>query len=111
MVLAGSRGRSAWQEILVGSTAKRLIRKCPTAVWVVRTEHVGSPRVVLAATDLSDVSLNGALHALWIAEHAQAEVHLLHVADSMDVPEAVISHIPQASSLRNEINAEAKTAP
>ena len=53
LVLAGTRGLAAWEQFLIGSTAKRLIRKCPSAVWIVKAEHVGPPKVVLAATDFS----------------------------------------------------------
>ncbi len=107
LVLTGTRGLAAWEQFFVGSTAKRLIRKCPASVWIAKDEHVGPPRVVLAATDFSEVSFKAVKQAKWIAQQANAEFHLLHVVDSMDVPEDVISKIPQGSSLRNEINAEA----
>ena len=55
LVLAGTRGLASWEQFFVGSTAKRLIRKCPANVWIVKAEHVGPPRVVLATTDFSDV--------------------------------------------------------
>jgi nucleotide-binding universal stress UspA family protein len=76
-------------------------------VWIAKDEHVGPPKVVLAATDFSEASLKAVKQAKWIAQQANAEFHLLHVVDSMDVPEDVISKIPQGSSLRDEINAEA----
>lgn len=107
LVLTGTRGLAAWEQFFIGSTAKRLIRKCPASVWIAKDEHVGPPRVVLAATDFSEVSFKAAKQAKWIAQQANAEFHLLHVVDSMDVPEDVISKIPQGSSLRNEINSEA----
>lgn len=108
LVLAGTRGLAAWEQFLVGSTAKRLIRKCPSSVWIVKAQHVGSPKAVLAATDFSEVSRRAVLEGLWVANHASAEFHLLHVVDSKDVPEDVISKIPKGSTLRNEINAEAQ---
>ena len=108
LVLAGTRGLAAWEQFLVGSTAKRLIRKCPSSVWIVKAQHVGPPKAVLAAIDFSEVSRRAALEGLWIANHATAEFHVLHVIDSMDIPEDVISKIPAGSSLRKEINAEAK---
>ena len=107
LVLTGTRGLAAWEQFFVGSTAKRLIRKCPASVWIAKDEHVGPPRVVLAATDFSEASFKAVEQAKWIAQQANAEFHLLHVVDSMDVPEDVISKIPQGSSLRDEINAEA----
>ncbi len=104
MVLAGTRGAGKWEEFLMGSTSKRLIRKCPAAVWIVKAEHLVPPKVVLAATDFSDVSLQAVKEALKIAQQSDAEFHLLHTVDSKDVPEDLISHIPAGSSMRQEIN-------
>jgi nucleotide-binding universal stress UspA family protein len=109
LVLAGTRGLAAWKEFIVGSTAKRLIRKCPSSVWIVTAENEEPPKVVLAGTDFSDVSLKAATQGLWVARQADAEFHLLHVVDSMDVPEDVIAKIPRANSLRHDINDDAKT--
>ena len=108
LVLAGTRGLAAWEQFLIGSTAKRLIRKCPSSVWIVKTEHGGPPKAVLAATDFSDVSRRAVLEGLWVANLASAEFHLLHVVDSKDVPEDLILRIPRGSSLRREIDEEAK---
>jgi len=107
LVLAGTRGHGTWDQFFVGSTAKRLMRKCPASVWIVKAEHAGPPKVVLAATDFSDVSLKAVKEGLKVAQQADAEFHLLHIVDSKDVPEDVISRIPSGSSLRQEINEEA----
>lgn len=108
LVLAGTRGLAAWEQFFVGSTTKRLIRKCPSSVWIVKAEHAGPPKAVLAATDFSDVSRRAVLEGLRVAQLASAEFHVLHVVDSRDVPEDIISRVPQGSSLRHEINEEAK---
>jgi nucleotide-binding universal stress UspA family protein len=107
MVLAGTRGNGKWEEFFVGSTAKRLIRKCPASVWIVKAEHLVPPKVVLAATDFSDISLKAVKEGLKIAQQADAAFHLLHVIDSKDVPEDLISRVPEGSTLRQEINDEA----
>lgn len=107
MVLAGTRGAGKWEEFFVGSTAKRLIRNCPASVWIVKAEHLVPPKVVLAATDFSDVSMKAVNEALKIAQQAEAEFHLLHIIDSKDVPEDLISRVPEGSTLRQEINEEA----
>jgi nucleotide-binding universal stress UspA family protein len=108
LVLAGTRGHSAWQQILIGSTARRLIRKCPADVWITRAEHAEPPRTVLALTDFSDVGRKAALHACWVANQAGASLHVLHVIDSGDVPDDLISKIPAGGSLRQEISDEAR---
>jgi universal stress protein E len=109
LVLAGTRGLAAWEQFFVGSTARRLIRKCPASVWVVKAEHVGPPKVVLAPIDFSEISLKSAAHGLWVAQQANAQFHLLHVIDSLDVPEDLISKVPHGSSMRQEINHEARS--
>lgn len=108
LVLAGTRGNAAWTEPFLGSTAKRLVRKCPASVWIVKGEHTEPPKVVLAATDFSDVSLKAARQGLWIAGQSGAAFHLLHVIDSTDIPEALISVIPDGGSLEVERNENAK---
>ena len=108
LVLAGSRGLGPWERFFVGSTAKRLIRNCPASVWIVKAEHLGVPKVVLASTDFSEASRKAVLKGLWVARQADdAEFHLLHVFDSMDIPEDVIAKEARYTSLRREINEEA----
>lgn len=107
LVITGTRGASAWKQFFVGSTARKLIRKCPSAVWIVKTEHAGKPNVILAPSDFSDASRKAVLKGLWLAEKSAAEFHLVHVMDSKDVPDDLIEHVPPGSSLREEINREA----
>ena len=107
LVISGTRGRSGWKEFFVGSTAKRLVRKCPSAVWIVKAEHAEPPRVILAPSDFSDVSRKAVLQGLWLAAKANAEFHLLHVIDSKDVPDDLMEHLPGSGSVREEINQEA----
>lgn len=108
LVIAGTHSLSGWQAYFVGGTARRLIRKCPAPVWVVKPEHVGKPKAILAATDFSEVSRGAVLAGMAIADDAAASFHLLHVIDSNDVPENAVAIIPEGSSLRQEINAAAK---
>lgn len=106
LVLTGTRGLAKWEHFWLGSTAKRLIRKCPASVWIVKAEQIEQPKVVLAATDFSEVSLKAVTLGLRIAQQAGSAFHLLHVVDAKDVPD-VIAKIPKGVSLRHEINEEA----
>jgi len=107
LVMTGTRGVSGWKQFLVGSTAKRLIRKCPSAVWIVKAEHVQAPTVILAPSDFSDVSRKAVLKGLGLAEKSGAEFHLAHVIDSRDVPEDLMEHLPPGRSIRDEITQKA----
>lgn len=108
LVMAGSHGLSAWKQFFVGSTSQRLIRNCPTSVWIVKAEHAGPPKVVLSATDFSDVSRRAVLEGLHIAQLAGAEFHLVHVIDSTEFPEELLLKNAWGSSLRDEIKDEAE---
>jgi len=108
LVMTGTRGITGWKQFFVGSTAKKLIRNCPSAVWIVKKEHLTAPRVVLAPTDFSDASRKAVLAGLWLAEKSHAEFHLVHVIDSKDAPDDLLDHIPPGSSIREEINKEAE---
>jgi nucleotide-binding universal stress UspA family protein len=111
LVMTGTRGASAWQRILVGSTAQRLIRKCPCSVWIVKAEHCEPPKTILAPTDLSEVSRRAVLQALWIAERSGATLHVLHVVDEGDIPKDLLEAKPggkSSRSLRSEIKSESK---
>lgn len=111
LVMMGTRGASAWQRILIGSTAQRLIRKCPSSVWIVKADHSQPPKAILAPTDLSEVSRRAVLEAQWIAERSGATLHVLHVVDEGDIPQGFLEAKPagkSSRSLRNEIKAEAK---
>lgn len=108
LVVVGTRGLSTWQQLLMGSTAKKLIRKCPTSILTVTAKHVETPKIVLAATDFSEVSRKAVLQGIEIADLAGAEFHLLHVIDSTDVPEDLFQHANEGTSLRHEVNQVAK---
>lgn len=104
LVMVGTRGQSAWEKLFVGSTAKRLIRKCPAPVWTVKAEQGAAPGIILAATDFSDVSRQACLTGREIANQAGAAFHLLHVIDSQDIPDGAIERLNPGGSLRAAIN-------
>ncbi|MEI7700110.1 MAG: universal stress protein [Planctomycetia bacterium] len=107
LVMTGTRGFSGWKQFFVGSTARKLIRKCPSAVWIVKAEHAQAPKVILAPSDFSDVSRQAVLKGLWLAERSGAEFHLLHVIDSGDVRDDLLDRMPQGRLGRDEINQKA----
>ena len=57
IIVAGTRGRTGWKRLLLGSTAARLIRKAPCPVLTVHPTDAGLPRpvrTVLVPTDFSE---------------------------------------------------------
>ncbi len=107
VVFAGSRGQSTWSELLTGSTAKKLLRHCPCDVWVARGSQQQSPRKILAAADFSDVSCRAVSRALWLGAMLHAEVWVLHVIDTADVPEDLAERAGSLRSIREVIREEA----
>lgn len=108
LVITGSRGMGALESTLFGSTAKKLIQKCPSTVWTVRDNHVGPPKVVLAATDFSDVSIKAVREGFWIAEKAKARFHLVHVIETSLFSPIEESNDPALSLLRHEFTDDAR---
>ena len=67
----------------LGTVACNLLRQCPGPVWFVKPEHDLSHKLVLAATDLSDV---GDACIDWAALVAEGHEGTLHVAHAYRVP-------------------------
>ncbi|MFM7058770.1 MAG: universal stress protein [Planctomycetota bacterium] len=107
VVIAGSRGQSTWSELLTGSTAKKLLRHCPCDVWIVRGRQQPLPRRILAAADFSDISCRAVSRALWLGALLNAEVWVLHVIDTADVPEDLADRAGSLRSIRDVIREEA----
>ena len=109
LVVAGTRGNSSWQQLFLGSTAKRLIRKCPATVWIVKRKPAMPPTSILVAVDTSDASRRAMEQATRLADCVSAELHVLHVVDH-DIPEHLLdmksTHDPDRS-LREVLENEA----
>lgn len=78
LVLVGSHHRHALGRLLLGSTGRRLIRKCPCPVWVTSPIEDSRIRTILAPTDFSETADEAAHMASWLAEKCEADLHLLH---------------------------------
>ena len=88
----------------MGSTAKRLIRMCPSPVWTVKSKPETATKIVLAATDFSEASRTAVVMGRTIAAKTCAEFHLLHVIDANDIPERLIERVSGEQPFREEIN-------
>ncbi|HET6881589.1 MAG TPA: universal stress protein [Pirellulales bacterium] len=79
LVVVGTRGLSAVSRFLIGSTATRLIRKCPCPVWTVKQGAQQGLASVLAPVDFSEISRQSLQMAGELAARAGAALHVLHV--------------------------------
>jgi len=82
LLIAGTRGYGAVKSLLLGSTAKHLVRQCPASVWIVKQEQAKPLVTILAAADMSDVSARAIQQAAWLAQRAGARLHVAHVIES-----------------------------
>lgn len=86
LVVAGTRGHSPVSRFLTGSTATKLVRKCPCAVWVAKPRASGRLHSILAPVDLTEVSRKSLRLAAELAQASEAALHALHVfADDRDM--------------------------
>lgn len=78
LVLVGSHRQHALGRLLLGSTGRRLIRKCPCPVWVTSPVEESEIRTILVPTDFSETADEGTRLASSLAGKCNAELHLLH---------------------------------
>lgn len=78
LVVVGKRNEPAGDGRKLGSVAIKLMRKCPSAVWVVKPEHDLAHRLVLAATDLTEVGDRATRYAADVATRQGCELHVVH---------------------------------
>lgn len=78
LVIVGKRQEYARGERLVGTNARRLIRKCPCPVWVIHPARDPVERLVLAATDLGPAGDAAVAAAAHVADLVGAELHVVH---------------------------------
>ena len=62
----------------IGGIARKLMRKCPCPVWVVKLEGSLEPRAIVAATDFSEVGNLAVVLAADLARISGSELHVIH---------------------------------
>lgn len=81
LVLIGTRDRTGLNWMLFGSTAVKVLRRCPCPVWVVKPDGEPSPLKILVASGLDPAAEEGLRLAAELARAAPAVIYLLHVVD------------------------------
>lgn len=80
MLVAGAHGLNWLREVILGTTAERLLGKCKRPILVVKREAETAYERVLVAVDFSDYSLNALVSATSIAPNADiTAVHAYEV--------------------------------
>lgn len=78
LVVAGKRTDIQSDERKLGTIARKLLRKCPCAVWLEDPRESADPSVILAATDLTAVGDRVVELAASVAHALGAELHVVH---------------------------------
>jgi nucleotide-binding universal stress UspA family protein len=81
LLVVGARKRSSLTDLLLGSTAERVLRKAGVPVLLVRRALAEQPRCILAPTDFSDASRPALIEAVALARRWRAHLVLLHVIE------------------------------
>ncbi len=84
LVVLGAYGESGWRQVLLGSTAERLLRQCRVPVLLVRNEVDGSYGRVLLATDFSAAAERAATFGAALT--APAHLFLVHADERLYEP-------------------------
>jgi nucleotide-binding universal stress UspA family protein len=85
LVVVGTRGRTGFKKLLLGSAAENIFRRAPCAVLTVgphaprQPSHEGEISEILYAADFRPESMVAAAYAISLAQEYQAHLTLLHV--------------------------------
>lgn len=81
LVIVGTRDLGAAERLLLGSTAMKLLRKCPCPVWVVKPDSMPEDVNILVASDLSEVAEDALQLAVSCAQLVDAKLHIVHAIE------------------------------
>jgi universal stress protein E len=111
LVLIGTRDRTGLNRLLLGSTAVKVVRRCPCPVWVVKPDTHRIPLQILATSALKPVDEDALSLAVRLAQPTQATLHVLHVVD-FPLDHIWSTGLPDAkdSAYRQRVRQEAATA-
>lgn len=78
LVLVGTRSKGVMDQLRYGSTAMKLLRKCPCPVWVAKPSDGIPMRSVLVAHDLGPVGRHALDLGVALSKAYDLELHVLH---------------------------------
>lgn len=96
LIVVATRSRSHASRLFFGSTAQRVLRSAPCAVWVVKASEVREIREIALATDLSDAAQPALLTAIAVARALDARLYLIHAVDQKELSYLLMSGVSTA---------------
>jgi nucleotide-binding universal stress UspA family protein len=86
LLVIGTHGRSGWERLLLGGVAERVLRKATCPVLTVPTQCLNGPATAIlykrmfCPVDFSQSSLRALEYAVSLAQEAEGQLVVLHVA-------------------------------
>lgn len=81
LIVVGAKQRGHLSDLLLGSTAERVLRKAPSPVLLAKAAVADPPRCILAPTDFSEAAQPALQEAIALARRWKARLVLLHVIE------------------------------
>ena len=94
LVAVGKRDEAPSDGRRLGSLASKLLRKCPSPVWVVKPDMNPVKTAVLSATDLTPVGDKATRYGAFLAQKLECEFHVVH---AYQVPMSVQMEVGRCS--------------
>lgn len=95
LVIIGTRHKGAIEGLLLGSTAMKLVRKCPCAVWVTKPLKEKKLNSIVVAHDLRPVGEQALELGSEMARLQESQLHIVHAAEFGEHVEAFTPSTPQ----------------
>jgi universal stress protein E len=104
LVLAGTRRLGAVKGFLMGSTGLKLLRLCPSPVWVTQPRNDSKIKSVLVAHCLRTVGTLALEHGCAMADVHGAQLHVVHSLEfpKLDTPFPSVVSATTAAEIRAE---------
>ncbi len=77
-IFAGAASAGALARAIFGGTTRKLVRKCPVPVWVVKEESTQAEGCVLAPHDMAETGERVLQHSSLIAAELEAPLKIIH---------------------------------
>jgi universal stress protein E len=106
LVIVGGRESKADAPFLTGTTAIKLLRKCPCAVWVTKPAPDPTISSILVAHDLRPVGDLAMELGCSMAQLHNAELHVLHAAEYPEHDSVLSSSVSAESAASYRLKAE-----
>ncbi len=85
LVIVGTRHEGLMDRVLIGSTAIKLLRKCPCPVWVTKPSHGIPITKILVAHDLDAVGRHALDLGVAFARSFDLQLHVIHAIEQLPV--------------------------